>query len=70
MLWVEEEARRAGFAEALLARARADLEARGQPCFCYIVEGNAASERLFRKAGWRREADADWVGFAPQGSGA
>ena len=67
MLWVEEDARRQGFAQALVARARRDLEAAGQPCFCYIVDGNVASEGLFRGAGWTRVADADWVGFAPAG---
>jgi len=69
MLWVEPAARRAGFAFGLLARARQDLEAAGQPCFCYIVDGNTASEHLFRKAGWTRVADADWVGFAPADDG-
>ena len=63
MLWVEEAHRRRGLARRLIVRARADLEAAGRPCFCYIVDGNAASETLFEGAGWARVADADWVGF-------
>ena len=64
MLWVEEDARRQGFAQALVARARSDLEAAGQPCFCYIVDGNVASEGLFRGAGWTRVADALNSGYS------
>ena len=64
MLWVEEAHRRKGYARRLIERARADLEAQGRPCFCYIVDGNVASETLFKGAGWERVADADWVGFA------
>ena len=63
MLHVEEEARRRGLASALLARATAELRAAGEPCFAYIVDGNAASEGCFERQGWARAASADWVGF-------
>ena len=30
----------------------------------YIVDSNDASRSLYQKLGWKRVADADWVGFA------
>ena len=63
MLHVEEPHRGRGYAAALLARATAALEARGAPCFAYIVDGNVPSERLFRRQQWERVAHADWCGF-------
>ena len=30
----------------------------------YIVDSNEASKNLYIKLGWKRVADADWIGFA------
>lgn len=55
MLHVEEGHRRKGYATALLKEATRRLRSRDEPCFAYILDGNAASEALFAKLGWVRE---------------
>jgi DTW domain-containing protein YfiP/GNAT superfamily N-acetyltransferase len=55
MLHVHDSCRRRGYGAALVAHASAILAQRQEPAFCYIVDGNEASEALFRKAGWVRE---------------
>ena len=42
------------------ALARIQLE-RGRPVYCYIVDGNAPSARVFTSLGFRRAADVSWV---------
>ena len=64
MLHVEPECRRRGIASHLVGQATSDLAQSAYACFAYIVDGNLASERVFGRLGWRRAADADWVGFA------
>lgn len=55
MLHVHESYRRRGYGATLVAHASALLAERHEPAFCFIVDGNQASEGLFRKAGWVRD---------------
>ena len=59
------EFRRRGFAVAVARKISSLLRGAGRTPFCYIVEGNAASERLFgEKLGFARvQSGVDWVGF-------
>lgn len=43
--------------------------ARGREVFCYIVDGNTASERVFLNLGFRRAADVAWAVFGPPEGG-
>ena len=70
MLHVEPEHRRRGIASQLVGQAARDLVQARRACFAYIVDGNVASQRVFSQLGWRRAADADWVGFGAAGGGA
>ncbi len=47
-----------------VASAMAEMQfERGRPVYCYIVEGNAPSVRLFTALGFRRAADVSWAAF-------
>ena len=65
MLFVEERFRGLGLAKVLVAEGSRALDDAGLPSFAYIVDGNAASEAVFTRLGWRRVANADWVSFVP-----
>jgi len=54
-LHVRHDDRRRGYGEELLRRATEVLRKRGEERVAFIVDGNEASEALFRKVGWRRE---------------
>lgn len=54
MLHVKEEYRRRGYAQTLLEEATRTVQARGEECIAFIVDGNNASEALFTKLGWVR----------------
>ena len=65
MLWTEEEYRRKGYGDLVIAEMMkvGNENNRAQPWLAFIVDGNAASKSLFQKLKWERVADADWVGF-------
>lgn len=47
-----------------VASALAEMQMeRGMPVYCYIVDGNEASLRVFTSLGFRREADVAWIAF-------
>lgn len=52
MLHTDPEYRRLGYASALLKEAARALQARDEVCVAYIMDGNTASEELFRQEGW------------------
>lgn len=54
MLHVDEPYRRRGYGAALLNEASRALADRGEERVAYIVDGNAASEAVFRSCGWER----------------
>jgi len=80
MLFTESDCRRRGYASLVLAAAVSDCRRRralmtakgkissvgdaGDVMVSYIVETNDASKNLYSKVGWKRVADAAWVGFA------
>jgi len=48
----------------LVASALAEMQfERGAPVFCYIVDGNLPSQRVFTSLGFRRVADVSWCAF-------
>jgi ribosomal protein S18 acetylase RimI-like enzyme len=54
-IFVEDAARRAGVGEALLADTMSRLRELGAPrCVLHTMWGNAAAQRLFERAGFRR----------------
>ena len=54
MLHVEEPHRQKGYGAELVQMATQVLEEQGKECVAYIVDGNAISERVFSKCGWRK----------------
>ena len=54
MLYVQERFRRRGYGLALLRYAAKILQERKEERVAFIVDGNSASEALFRAAGWER----------------
>eukprot|EP00578_Thalassiosira_sp_NH16_P031218 CAMPEP_0181080420 /NCGR_PEP_ID=MMETSP1071-20121207/2558_1 /TAXON_ID=35127 /ORGANISM="Thalassiosira sp., Strain NH16" /LENGTH=355 /DNA_ID=CAMNT_0023161897 /DNA_START=55 /DNA_END=1119 /DNA_ORIENTATION=- len=77
MLFTESEFRKKGYARLVVAAAVSDCYQKmaqrdgSMPTrtadgrmVSYIVDSNGASQRLYQKLGWKRVADADWVGFA------
>ncbi len=47
-----------------VASALAEMQfARGMPVYCYIVDGNTPSQRVFTSLGFRRVADVSWCVF-------
>jgi ribosomal protein S18 acetylase RimI-like enzyme len=47
-----------------VASALAEMQMeRGRPVYCYIVNGNTASERVFTSLGFKRVAEVSWVVF-------
>ena len=74
MLFTNENYRRQGYAAIVLRGAVCDIRTKSRKhksddgsmerMISYIVDSNDASKSLYSKLGWRRVADADWVGFA------
>ena len=78
MLFTNENYRRQGYAAIVVRGAVCDIRTKTRKHTCksdggsmekermisYIVDSNDASKSLYSKLGWRRVADADWVGFA------
>ena len=47
-----------------VASALAEMQmARGRPVYCYIIDGNTPSQRVFGSLGFRRMAEVSWVAF-------
>ncbi len=63
MLHTEERFRGRGLARAVVSSLVEKQFARGRAAYCYIVEGNAASERVFESLGFKRVADVFWSVF-------
>lgn len=56
MLHVDPRHRRRGYGEALLSEATKAIETAGVgECVAFVMEGNVASEKTFRKVGWERD---------------
>ena len=78
MLFTDENHRRNGYAAVVVNGAVSDIRSKSQQykedsdcididrdrMISYIVDSNEASKNLYRKLGWKRVADADWIGFA------
>ncbi len=71
MLFTNENYRRQGYAAIVVRGAVCDIRTKTRKhqsddgsMISYIVDSNDASKSLYSKLGWRRVADADWVGFA------
>lgn len=78
MLFTESDHRKNGYAALVVMAAVSDCCQRGAEsdigsganmamdgrAVSYIVDSNDASQSLYRKLGWERVAEADWVGFA------
>lgn len=78
MLFTDENHRRKGYAAVVVNGAVSNIRSKSQQdiedndcidmdrdrMISYIVDSNEASKNLYRKLGWKRVADADWIGFA------
>ena len=78
MLFTDENHRRKGYAGVVVNGAVSDIRSKSQQynvdidcidmgrdrMISYIVDSNEASKNLYIKLGWKRVADADWIGFA------
>jgi len=78
MLFTDGNYRRQGYAAVVVRGAVCDIRSKSRKSddanidrermISYIVDSNDASKTLYSKLGWRRVADADWVGFASRQS--
>ena len=78
MLFTDKKHRRKGYAAIVVNGTASDIRLKSQTykeddhcidmgrdrMISYIVDSNEASKNLYIKLGWKRVADADWVGFA------
>jgi GNAT superfamily N-acetyltransferase len=69
MVHTVDEHRRKGYARAVVSALVEERLRAGRASFCFIVEGNTASERLFEGLGFFRQADLSWILCAPKGYG-
>ena len=63
MLRTMERFRGQGLARVVVSALVEAQFARGREAYCYIVEGNEASERVFESVGFRRVMDVYWSVF-------
>ena len=63
MLHTMEHFRGQGLARVVVSALVEAQFARGREAYCYIVEGNEASERVFESVGFRRVMDVYWSAF-------
>ncbi|MEK6710166.1 MAG: GNAT family N-acetyltransferase [Nitrospinota bacterium] len=63
MLRTLEAHRSRGLARSVVTALVRRQLARGREVYCYIVDGNAPSERVFLSLGFERAADAVWATF-------
>ncbi|MFQ5914326.1 MAG: GNAT family N-acetyltransferase [Nitrospinota bacterium] len=66
MVYTLEEHRRKGYARAVVSALVEERFRSGRAPFCFIVDGNQASVRLFQGLGFFRQADLSWVFCAPE----
>lgn len=66
MVHTLEEHRRKGFARQVVSALTEERFRAGRTPFCFIVDGNRASQRLFEGLGFFRQADLSWVLCAPR----
>jgi len=63
MLHTMDRFRGQGLARVVVSALVEAQFARGREAYCYIVEGNEASERVFESVGFRRVMDVYWSAF-------
>ncbi len=63
MLHTMEHFRGQGLARVVVSAQVEAQIARGREAYCYIVEGNEASERVFESVGFKRVMDVYWSAF-------
>ncbi|MCY3823378.1 MAG: GNAT family N-acetyltransferase [Nitrospinae bacterium] len=63
MLHTMDRFRGQGLARVIVSALVEAQFARGREAYCYIVEGNEASERVFEAVGFRRVMDVYWSAF-------
>lgn len=63
MLHTVEKFRNRGFGRHVASALAEKQFARGVPVYCYIVDGNEPSQRVFTSLGFRRVADVFWCVF-------
>ena len=69
MLRTLEKFRNRRLARGVVTAMAEGQAARGREVFCYIVDGNTPSQRVFLSLGFRRAADVVWAAFEGAGSG-
>ena len=65
MVHTLEAHRRKGYARVVVSALVEKRFRAGRAPYCFIVEGNHASERLFEDLGFFRQADLSWVHSSP-----
>ncbi len=63
MLHTVEKFRNRGLGRYMASALAERQFARGMPVYCYIVDGNTPSHRVFTSLGFRRVADVSWCVF-------
>lgn len=67
-LFVAEEARGAGVADALLAHAERSIAGRADVAWLAVVEGNARARRFYERNGWRDAGGFQYPAEIPGGT--
>ncbi len=66
MLHTIEKFRNQKLGRAAASALAAMQMARGMPVYCYIIDGNTPSQRVFTSLGFRRVADVSWSVFGKE----